>query len=137
MSLEANLERVLARHDELQHLLATPNIEASAFANASRELAELSPVAEKVGELKRAQAELLDVEAMLDDPEMRAMAQEEQHRLAAVLPALEREVQLLLLPKDEADDKNAILEIRPGTGGDEASLFAADLFGMYQRYAAA
>ena len=139
MSFDQNLDRVLNRYDELQSLMSTdPMPAADAFTRFSKEYAELTPVVETINALRAAQTELDDLDAMLadeDDAEMRAMAEEEQRSLQAKLPKLARQVQLMLLPKDEADSKNAILEVRAGTGGDEAGLFAADLFRMYQRYA--
>ena len=140
MSLEEKLNRVVARHEELSHLLANPGAAGGGdFARMSKEYAELRPVVDGVRELRRVQRELADLEAMRDDPatdaEMRAMAEAEHEALRGRLPDLEHRVQLLLLPKDEADEKNAILELRAGTGGEEAALFAADLFRMYQRYA--
>jgi len=139
VSFDQNLDRVLNRYDELQSLMSTdPMPAADAFTRFSKEYAELTPVVETINALRAAQTELDDLDAMLadeDDAEMRAMAEEEQRSLQAKLPKLARQVQLMLLPKDEADSKNAILEVRAGTGGDEAGLFAADLFRMYQRYA--
>jgi len=139
VSFDQNLDRVLNRYDELQSLMSTdPMPAADAFTRFSKEYAELTPVVETINALRAAQTELDDLDAMLadeDDAEMRAMAEEEQRSLQAQLPKLARQVQLMLLPKDEADSKNAILEVRAGTGGDEAGLFAADLFRMYQRYA--
>lgn len=139
MGIEENLDRVLRRHDELTALLADPAaVEQGSFADLSREYAELEPVVGAVSELRAAQQELADLEEMVadgDDPEMKALAAEELEALRERLPTLEHDVQMLLLPRDEADAKNAILEIRAGTGGDEAALFAADLFRMYQRYA--
>lgn len=137
MSLQANLERVLARHKELEAILASGDgIGSQDIAKLSKELSELAPVAQKVTELTAMRRELEDARALLEDPDMAEMAEEEIARLDKELPELEREVQILLLPKDEADEKNAILEVRAGTGGDEAALFASDLFAMYQRYAA-
>lgn len=139
MSIEENLDRVLRRHDELTALLADPAaVEQGKFADLSREYAELEPVVEAVRALRSAKNELADLEEMLkddSDPEMVSLAKTEAESIRDRLPVLERKVQLLLLPRDEADAKNAILEIRAGTGGDEAALFAADLFRMYQRYA--
>ncbi|WP_339849549.1 peptide chain release factor 1 [uncultured Nisaea sp.] len=134
MSLQANLERVLARHKELEAILASGD--SSDIARLSKELSELAPIAQKVVELNDMRRELSEARELLEDPDMADMAGEEIQRLEKALPALEHEVQILLLPKDEADEKNAILEVRAGTGGDEAALFASDLFGMYQRYAA-
>ncbi|MEK9754013.1 MAG: peptide chain release factor 1 [Rhodospirillaceae bacterium] len=138
MNLDRNLDRVLRRFEELQSLMSTdPLPPAEQFTKLSKEYADLTPVVEAINELREAQAELAGLEAMLadGDPDIRTMAEDEEAALLERLPELEQSVQLLLLPKDEADEKNAILEIRAGTGGDEAGLFAADLFRMYQRYA--
>jgi peptide chain release factor 1 len=105
------------------------------YTELSREYAELSPVVDKIRELEAARSELQDLEELSSDPEMREMAEAESRALNERIPELETELRILLLPKDAADEKNAILEVRAGTGGDEASLFAAELFRMYQRYA--
>jgi peptide chain release factor 1 len=128
--------RVAARHDELRDALAGGQVEAHAFAKMSKEYSELTPIAEAIAELRKARAERQDLTAMLADPEMKDLAEAELEALDRRLPELERGIQILLLPKDEADEKNAILEVRAGTGGEEAALFAAELFQMYQRYAA-
>ncbi len=128
--------RVAARHDELRDALAGGQVEAHAFAKMSKEYSELTPIAEAIAELRKARDERRDLEAMLADPEMKDLAEAELEALDRRLPELERGIQILLLPKDEADEKNAILEVRAGTGGEEAALFAAELFQMYQRYAA-
>lgn len=128
--------RVAARHDELRDALAGGQVEAHAFAKMSKEYAELTPIAEAIAELRKARDERRDLDAMLADPEMKDLAEAELEALDRRLPELERGIQILLLPKDEADEKNAILEVRAGTGGEEAALFAAELFQMYQRYAA-
>jgi len=138
VSLERNLDRVITRYDELQALMSSdPLPPADEFTRLSKEYADLTPVVEAINELRALQSELDELQSVLedDDADMRAMAEEEQRELQARLPELARQVQLMLLPKDEADSKNAILEVRAGTGGDEAGLFAADLFRMYQRYA--
>jgi peptide chain release factor 1 len=127
--------RVAARHDELRDALAGGQVEAHAFAKMSKEYSELTPIAEAIAELRKARAERQDLTAMLADPEMKDLAEAELEALDRRLPELERGIQILLLPKDEADEKNAILEVRAGTGGEEAALFAAELFQMYQRYA--
>ncbi len=101
----------------------------------SKEHAELKPVADAVQGLARARAEMADLEAMTADPEMAAMAQDELQLLNDALPGLEREVALLLAPRDADENASAVLEVRAGTGGDEAALFAGDLFRMYSRYA--
>ena len=140
MSLDEKLNRVVARHDELSQALAEQGAAASeGFVRMSKEFAELAPVVEAIGRLRDATAELADLQGLMDDAgsdeEMRALAEEEFQELKESVPDLENQVKVLLLPKDLADDKNAILEVRAGTGGEEAALFAADLFRMYQRYA--
>ncbi|MDD9876848.1 MAG: peptide chain release factor 1 [Magnetovibrio sp.] len=139
MSLEANLDRVLNRYDELQALMsASEPPSADEIAKLSKEYSDLTPVVEAINAMRGLQVELDDLNALLGDEtdaEMRELAEAEQRELTEKLPALARRVQLMLLPKDAADAKNAILEVRAGTGGDEAALFAADLFRMYQRYA--
>ena len=140
MSLDEKLRRVSARYHELSSLLARvdalPPVE---FARVSKELADLSPVVAAIGQLQRAQTEAAELETLLADSaidaEMREMVRDELQDLKRLLPELHDRVQILLLPKDAADEKNAIIEVRAGTGGEEAALFAADLFRMYQRYA--
>ncbi|WP_135448494.1 MULTISPECIES: peptide chain release factor 1 [Tabrizicola] len=105
------------------------------IARISREYTELKPVVEQIRAYRQALADLAEAEAMLADPEMKALAEEELPRLRSRLPEMEQALRLALLPKDAADARPAILEIRPGTGGEEAALFAADLARMYQRYA--
>ena len=105
------------------------------IARISREYSELKPVAEEVAAYRQALADLDAAQAMLADPEMKALAEEEIPALRARIPAMEDRLRLALLPKDAADARPAIVEIRPGTGGEEASLFAGDLARMYQRYA--
>ncbi len=141
MSLEGKLERVVKRHDELAALLASPDHkDAQSFARNSKEYSDLTPLVEAIGEWKTAKRELGDLEAMLGDSatdaDMRALAEDELPALKTRVPELEHKIKLLLLPKDEADERNAILEVRAGTGGEEAALFAAALFRMYSRYAA-
>lgn len=140
MSLEANLQRVRARHSELQSLLsAAAGLSSDDIVKLSKELSELTPIAAKMDEIVGLRQELSDAEEMLADEdadaEFKAMAAEEAADLRARMPDMERQIQVLLLPRDAADEKNAILEVRAGTGGDEAALFASELFTMYQRYA--
>jgi peptide chain release factor 1 len=138
LDLDAKLDRVLARHDELSARLADPGgLDSSTFAKHSKELSDLDPLVEEIRRLRQARQDMADAALLMEsgDPEMKAMAEEEYHALKQAMPELERNLQLMLLPKDEADAKNVILEVRAGTGGDEAALFAADLFRMYQRYA--
>ncbi len=140
MSFEATLDRVVDRAKELEALLSNPaDLASDDFQRISRELAELTPVVAKVEELKQVRSSLADAQTLAEetDPEMRELARAEIADIETRLPGLEREVQIVLLPKDEADEKNVIVEVRAGTGGDEAALFASDLFAMYQRYAQA
>ncbi len=137
MNLEPRFDKVLARYDEVRDLLASgEGGDAQTFARLSKEFSELEPVAEAVRAFRKARAEMEDSRALMADPDMRDLAEEDYYRLKEAVPALERAVQVLLLPKDEADERNAILEVRAGTGGEEAALFAEDLFRMYERYAA-
>jgi peptide chain release factor 1 len=137
-SLPLRLDRVLSRAEELRAKLAQ-GLAGAAYVAASRELAEIETVADQVAALRRAERELAEARAMIADaaadPELRRMAEEEAKALAERVAALDRAVRVALLPRDEADRRNAILEVRAGTGGDEAALFAADLFAMYRRYA--
>jgi peptide chain release factor 1 len=105
------------------------------IAALAREYAELKPVVATVTEYRKTLSDIGEAEAMLADPEMKDLAEEELPALRARLPEVEQELRLALLPRDAADARPAILEIRPGTGGDEAALFAGDLLRMYQRYA--
>jgi peptide chain release factor 1 len=139
LSLEQNYDRLLARLAELRDTLATGRLSPDAFAAMSKEYAEIEPVAGRIQALRDARAELKGLEELAagaDEPEMRALAEEERRGLAQRLPDLERAVQRLLLPRDAADARSVILEVRAGTGGEEAALFAADLLAMYQRHAA-
>ena len=140
MIRDDQLDRILLRHEALGAELASGQLGAGAFTKASRELAELDGVVAAIRDYRAKRAELADLEALAGDvgadAEMRALAVAERDEIAQVLPALERAVAIALLPKDAADERSAILEIRAGTGGEEAALFARDLFGMYTRYAA-
>lgn len=128
------LHKLLDRFEAVQSEM-NANVSRERFVALSREFAELSPVAAAVRQLQAAEAAREEARSLLSDKEMAEIAREELDRLDAELPALEREVQLMLLPKDAADERNVILEVRAGTGGDEAALFAGDLFRMYERYA--
>ncbi|MBB45551.1 MAG: peptide chain release factor 1 [Rhodospirillaceae bacterium] len=138
MSFEANLERVESRHRELERMLSSSKaLNAEEITKISKELSELTPIAEKVLELRSMENELNDAKNMLSDntdDELEVLIKNEIHDLSNRLPILKNELQRLLLPRDEADEKNAILEVRAGTGGDEAALFASSLFSMYQKY---
>ena len=138
MLAEETLDRLIERHRALAAQLSSQGaVKPEEIGRLSKEYSELTPVADAVAGLKKLRQEIADLDAMAkgDDAEMRALAQDELVAAKARLPELERQVQLMLLPKDEADEKNAILELRAGTGGLEAALFAADLWGMYRRYA--
>jgi len=130
------LEQIVQRFQFLEAKLST-SLSGSEIADVSREYAELKPVVETVMGYRRIVSDIADAEAMMDDPEMRALAQEELPPLREGLEAAENEVRLALLPKDAADSRPALIEIRPGTGGEEAALFAGDLLRMYQRYSEA
>jgi peptide chain release factor 1 len=134
MSLADKLDRILLRADELRDRLSS-GVVGEEFVRASRELSEIEPVVTLISELRQTERGVSEAEAMLADPEMREMAEAESEALRIRIPRLESEIRLALLPKDEADARSAILEIRPAAGGDEAALFASQLFGMYQRYA--
>ena len=131
------IAQIEARRDELQALMATGELPSDRFVAVSKEYAELEPVARAAGEVRRLRAEGVSLQHMTHDAddELRAMASEELHDNEAALTAADRALALALLPRDAADERAAMLEIRPGTGGDEAALFAGDLFRMYQRYA--
>ncbi len=138
-SLEAHLEQLLRRHAELRDVLGSTGITGADFARLSKEYSELSPIVDGIDALRCARDELASLTYLVqsnEDAELKSLAEEELQTLRERLPALEQKVKLALLPKDEDDERNAILEVRAGTGGDEAALFAADLFRMYQRYAA-
>ena len=127
-----------ARRDEMQALMATGDLPPEKFVAVSKEYAELEPVAQAAGEVRRLRAELEVLFGLAgdeEDPDIREMANEEAATIREKLPQAERALALRLLPRDAADERAAMLEIRAGTGGDEAALFAGDLFRMYQRYA--
>ncbi len=128
-----------ARKDELQDAMSAPHLAPDEFVRLSKDYAEILPVAEAARELRRLRAEIEVLEEMQRDPsaDIRELAAEEMIELQARLPEAERALALKLLPRDAADDRAAMLEIRAGTGGDEAALFAGDLLRMYQRYAEA
>ena len=141
MSLDLSMDKVLARRAEVEERLSQAAEMAPAEMTAlSRELAELRPVCDQVALVRRLVSERESAVTLLgdagDDAEMAEMAHQEIEDIDAQLPDAQKTLQLLLLPRDKDDARNAILEVRAGTGGDEAALFAADLFSMYQRFAA-
>ncbi|MAU60740.1 MAG: peptide chain release factor 1 [Parvibaculum sp.] len=132
---EEKLQSVIARFEAVQSEM-NADVPRERFVQLSKEYAELTPVAEAIGKLIAARREYADAEQLLRVKDMAEMAREEMDRLNELLPQLEHDVEIMLLPKDAADERNVILEVRAGTGGDEAALFAGDLFRMYERYAA-
>ncbi|MBD9535347.1 peptide chain release factor 1 [Stenotrophomonas sp. STM01] len=136
-TLRHKLLALAERREELERLLADPSVVADneRFRNFSREFAQLEPVANALAEESRAKADLASAEAMRGDPELRELAEEEINAAQQRLHALDEELALLLVPRDPRDEGNLFLEVRAGTGGDEAAIFAGDLFRMYARYA--
>jgi peptide chain release factor 1 len=136
---EVKLDALLTRHHIIETQLAG-QLASDAFVNLSRELAELGPIVETIRAYRAVVSELADLDAMIEDPatdaEMRKIAEAEKPALQDKRAEFEKQIRLHLIPKDAMDERNVILEIRAGTGGDEASLFAGDLFRMYERYAA-
>ena len=130
------LSAITERFEFLEARMAQ-GLSGDEIAQVGREYAELKPVVEEIAAYRRLLDDIADAEAMLDDPDMRELAEEELPTLKDRLPDVEQAMRLVLLPKDAADARPAMIEIRPGTGGDEASLFAADLLRMYQRYSEA
>jgi len=140
VSFAEKLSNVVNRFEELQALISSPNVNAEDLVKMNKELSNLTPIVEAVQEYKHIEQNMNDAKMMMEDSsldkEMREMAEAEFFELKDKLPDMEKQIKILLLPKDDEDEKNAILEIRAGTGGDEAALFGAVLFEMYQRYSA-
>jgi peptide chain release factor 1 len=140
-TIRLRLEKMLDRFEEIGRLLADPAVigRQREFRELSVEYARLTPVAEKFGAFQTLERELASARDMLEDgdPGMREMGREEMQRLAPEIDRAEDELKMLLIPRDPRDDKNIYLEVRAGTGGDEAAIFAGDLFRMYARYAEA
>jgi peptide chain release factor 1 len=136
-TLRRKLEALAERREELERLLADPGVlsDNDRFRNYSREFAQLEPVVTALAEETKAKRDLAAAEAMRNDPELSELAEEEIELARNRLAQLEDELSLLLVPKDSRDDANLFLEVRAGTGGDEAAIFAGDLFRMYARYA--
>jgi peptide chain release factor 1 len=132
-SLRRKLEALAERHEEVGRLLADPGVigDNARFRSLSREYAQLEPVARGLSDYAQAQRDLQAAEAMRADPELRELAEEEIPAAQQRLAALDEQLALLLVPKDPRDEANLFLEVRAGTGGDEAALFAGDLFRMY------
>ena len=141
MSIDSSMDKVLERRQEVETQLSrSAELSSKALADFSRELSELRPVCEQIELVRALESELKDAITMAaeaaGDDEMQAMAEAEVTLLKDRIPGEKERLQLLLLPKDKDDSRNAILEVRAGTGGDEAALFGANLFSMYQRFAA-
>ena len=137
-SLESRLDQLVRRHAELGEAMAATGLSGTDFTKLSKEYSELSPIVDVIAALRQAQSEMAAAAEMVagEDPDMKALAEEEVQSLRERLPELEMRVRMSLVPKDADDERNAILEVRAGTGGEEAALFATELFRMYQRYAA-
>lgn len=140
MSFEAKLDKILERYASIQDkLVSSQDIGRKEYVELTKSLSELEDLSVKIKEFKKLLSEKKDLESMLQDPagdkEMLNMAEEELRDLDKVIEEKEKKLKIALLPKDEADSKNAIIEVRAGTGGDEAGLFAAQLFSMYMKYA--
>src|ERR1700742_2974813 len=133
----ATLDRLLDRFSAIEAEMSS-GVSGDAFVKLSREHAELSPVIDTVRGYRQAQVQIADAEALISDAsvdgEIRNMAEEERAELKERLEKLDHDLRIALLPRDAADDSSAIVEVRAGTGGDEAALFAGDLLSMYQRY---
>ncbi|QDH17923.1 peptide chain release factor 1 [Swingsia samuiensis] len=135
MVFDERLERIVARSEELQAIMASGEIAGDEFTRLSREYAELEPVVASIQAWREAEKQKQDAQALLSDPEMKELAQSELSEIEDQIPELEHNLKIALLPKDAADERSAILEIRPAAGGDEAGLFAAELFDAYRRFA--
>jgi len=138
MSFEDNLSKILQKHADLSDKLAS-GVMGEAFVKSSKEFSDLEPVVEKINKYNGLKLEIKNLQEMVADPsmdkEMLEMARDELSAAQDKLVICEKDVKIALLPRDEADTKNAIIEVRAGTGGEEAALFASDLFEMYQKYA--
>ncbi len=134
MAFDDRLERIVARSEEVQALMSSGDLTGEDFTRLSQEYAELEPVVTSIQAWKDAEEQKAGAQALLDDPEMRELAQMELAEIEATLPELQQALRLALLPKDAADERSAILEIRPAAGGDEAGLFAAEMFDAYRRF---
>ncbi len=138
MSFTPKLNGIVAKFNELEKKLLDPSSLGQNFAKVSKEHSDMAPVVELIGEYRKAEKDLADIDEMLPlttDKDMKDMLEQERFDLSKKIPDLEQQIKIALLPRDAADEKNAILEVRAGTGGEEAALFAYKLFAMYQKYA--
>lgn len=134
-AIEHKLEQIIARFEEMQALMASGEMGGEEFTRLSRDYAAMEKPVQAIRAWQAGQKRQKDAQALLQDPEMKELAQLELDEVAAEMPALEQAMQLALLPRDDADERSAILEVRPAAGGDEAALFAAELFDAYRRFA--
>ena len=139
MTLEKNISRLLSRKDEIEERLSSSSVDTADLMHLSKELSDLRPIVEQAAKVQKLKMELSDAENLVKDleadSEMVALAEDEIREIRPKIIEEEYKLKLSLLPKDKDDSRNAILEIRAGTGGDEAALFGGDLFGMYQKFA--
>ena len=136
MSLDNKFDQILKNYNDIETKLSSGNLDSRQYAQLSKEFSELTPLANKIKRVEKLSIELSDLDELLmsDDTEMIKVAKFEKEQLTNEVNKLSAEIKILLLPKEESDSKNAIVEIRAGTGGEEAALFAADLYRMYLRY---
>ena len=138
MNFSEKLANVVNRYNEVESLIVDPKLSSDELVKMNKELASLAPIVDAINQFNSLEQNMSDAKDMMNDSsldsEMKKLAEEEYLELKSILPQKEQEIKILLLPKDDDDEKNAILEVRAGTGGDEAALFAAVLFEMYQRY---
>ena len=136
MSLDNKFDQILKNYNDIETKLSSGNLDSKQYAQLSKEFSELTPLANKIKTVEKLSIELSDLDELLmsDDTEMIKVAKFEKEQLTNEVNKLNAEIKILLLPKEESDSKNAIVEIRAGTGGEEAALFAADLYRMYLRY---
>ncbi|MCX5615875.1 peptide chain release factor 1 [Bombella sp. TMW 2.2559] len=134
-AIEHKLEQIIARFEEMQALMASGEMGGEEFVRLSQDYAAMEKPVAAIRAWQAAQKRQRDAQAMLVDPEMKELAQLDLEEVEAEMPALEQAMQLALLPRDDADERSAILEVRPAAGGDEAALFAAELFEAYRRFA--
>ena len=136
-AIEHKLEQIIARFEEMQAMMASGEASGEEFVRLSRDYAAMEKPVEAIRAWQAAQKRQKEAQALMQDPEMRELARMELEEIEADMPALEQSMQLALLPRDDADERSAILEVRPAAGGDEAALFAAELFEAYRRFAEA
>jgi peptide chain release factor 1 len=138
MSFIDKIDGISQKHQSLSEKLQDPSALGNDFAKISKEYSDLEEIVEIINKYKKLLKELAEIEELLKDPdleiEMKEMSEEEKYQIEKEIPQLEKKVKIALIPKDEADTKNSILEVRAGTGGEEAALFAATLFNMYHKY---